>query len=99
MALNVETFFLVTVTPDGGFVTYTKMPEEPIEAARQATTHDVYMVSQQIVKELDQQMLVERIAMAVANALVPAPEPTVPDRLKDALKERGIDPESITPAN
>jgi len=97
MAIEVETFFLVTVTPEGGFITYTKMPDEPIEAARQATTGDVFSISQQIVKEIDQQLLTERIVNAVASVLAPAETPKVSAKVKSALKDRGIDPESIAP--
>jgi hypothetical protein len=29
---------------------------------------------------------------------MPQPEPTVADKVKEALKDRGIDPESVKPA-
>jgi len=97
--MDVETFFLVAVTSDGGFVTYSEMPQEPINAERQATTADIYSVAQQIVREVDQQLLADRITASVLNALAPQVEPTLSDKLKEALKERGIDPESVTPTN
>lgn len=98
MAINVETYFLVTVTPEGGFVTYTKMPEEELEAVRQATTADVFSISKQIVQEIEQSILVDRIVNTLAQAINPPQETPVSDKVKDALKERGIDPESVTPA-
>jgi hypothetical protein len=98
MAINVETYFLVTVTPEGGFVTYTKLPEEELEAVRQATTADVFNASKQIVQEIEQSILVDRIVNTLAQAINPPQEATVSNKVKDALKERGIDPESVTPA-
>lgn len=98
MAIDVETFFLVTVTPEGGFVTYTKLPEEELNATRQATTGDVFNISKQIVTEIEQSILVDRIVNTLAQAINPPAPETVSDKVKDALKERGIDPESVTPA-
>lgn len=98
MTINVETYFLVTVTPEGGFVTYTKLPEEELEAVRQATTADVFNVSKQIAQEIEQSILVDRIVNTLAQAINPPQPETVSDKVKDALKERGIDPESVTPA-
>lgn len=107
MALDVETYFLVTVTPEGGFVTYTKMPEEELNAARQATTLDVFSCAKQIVQEVEQSILVDRIVNSLVSVLTPPQEESVSDKVKDALKsrkvqdalkEQGIDPESITVA-
>jgi len=65
-----------------------------VEAVRVADASDVLSISQNIIKELETQALVNRIAMA----LQPVVPPTVSDKVKDALKERGIDPESTTTA-
>lgn len=98
MSIEVETYFLVTVTPEGGFITYTKLPEEELVAARQANTGDVFNVSKQIVTEIEQNILVDRIVNSLAAAINPAPTVPVSEKVKDKLKERGIDPESITVA-
>jgi hypothetical protein len=98
MAINVETYFLVTITPEGGFVTYTVLPEEELTPARQATTADVFAVSKQIVQEIEQSILVDRIVSSVTSALAPQKPETISDKVKDALKDRGIDPESVTVA-
>ena len=98
MAINVDTYFLVTVTPEGGFVTYTKLPEEELVSTRQANTADVFNISKQIVAEIEQSILVERIVNTLAQAINPPQPETVSDKVKEALKDRGIDPESVTPA-
>lgn len=92
----VETFFLITVNTDGTLSSYTEIPQDMPEAARVANTFDVYQSSKQIVDEFEQSMLADRIAKTVIAQLQPS-KPDVPSRVKDALKERGIDPESVTP--
>jgi hypothetical protein len=94
MAIEVETYFVVTLTKDGGFVTYTTIPEEELKAERQATAGDVLNVSKQIANEIEQRMLIERIVNSLAEAMEPPVEPTLPDSIKEKLAERGIKPES-----
>jgi hypothetical protein len=77
-------------------VTYTQLPEEELTAVRQATTEDTYQTSRQIVDEIERNDLAVRVSNIVLSQLQPKPE-HVPDKIKDALKERGIDPESIAP--
>ena len=94
---SVETFFLLSINEDGSLTSYTTLPEELPEAKRQATTWDVYQTAKQIVEEFDRKMLVDQVVQGVVGALMP-PTQSVQDKVKDALKERGIDPESVTPA-
>jgi len=94
---NVETYFLITVNTDGTLTSYTDLPKEAPEAARKANNFDVYEAAKQIVQEFDNQLLADRIARAVLSGLAPKAESTA-DKIKDALKERGIKPESVTPA-
>ena len=95
--MAVETFFIIAVNDDGSLTSHTQWPDEPIVPQRFATTYDIFQSSKQIVDEFEQQVLAERIAKMVAAQLTVKEAPSVPDRLKDALKERGIDPESIAP--
>ena len=95
---SIETFFITAINADGSISTLTEFPAEPIVPARTATRLDVYQTSKQIVEEVEQSILVDRIVAAVSQTLNP-PTQTVPDRVKEALKNRGIDPESVTPAN
>lgn len=90
-----ETWFLVAVNKDGSLVSYNKLPEQMPEGTRPATNWDIYQAAKQIVEEFDQQKLVNRIASAVVSSLNP-PTPTVSDKVSEALKERGINPESIS---
>jgi hypothetical protein len=97
MSTSVETFFLITVNTDGTLSSYTEIPENMPVAARTANTFDVYQSSKQIVDEFEQSMLADRIAKTVVAQLNLPAKSEVPNRIKDALKERGIDPESVTP--
>ena len=90
--MAVETYFLLTVNEDGTLTSYTEIPEELPEQKRVATNWDVYNSAKQIVEEFDRQLIVDRVVQGVASLLAPAPTPT--DKIKEALKERGIDPES-----
>jgi hypothetical protein len=94
----IETFFITVINSDGSISTLTEFPTEPFEVARTASRFDVYQTSKQIVDEVEQSALVERIVAAVTQSLNP-PVQTVPDRVKEALKNRGIDPESVTPVS
>jgi len=91
--MAVETYFLLTVNEDGTLTSYTEIPEELPEQKRVATNWDVYTTAKQIVEEFDRQLIVDRVVQGVASLLAPS-IPTPTDKVKDALKERGIDPES-----
>jgi hypothetical protein len=101
--MAVEAYYLVVVNEDGGVTTYTELPEELPKANRVANTADVYATSRQIVDEFDRTMLSNKVVSdlmkILAPVMPPAPEPSVPERLKDALKKRNINPESIEPVN
>lgn len=92
MEKQVDVAFLVLAHTDGTFAVKLEDLTTPVEAARVATTGDVFGISQQIVKEIEQQLLVSRIV----EALMP-PVQSVPDTIKEKLEERGIKPESVEP--
>ena len=96
---KIETFFITVINNDGSISTLTEFPAEAFDFARTANRADVYQTSKQIVDEVEQSILVDRIVEAVVNSLKPAAPQTVPDRVKEALKNRGIDPESVTPVS
>jgi hypothetical protein len=89
---TVEVAYLVLQHTDGTFAVKLEDLTEPVEAVRVADASDVLSISQNIIKELETQALVNRIVLA----LQPATQPTISDKVKDALKERGIDPESTS---
>lgn len=91
---KVDTYFLITVNEDGTLTSYTTIPDELPEANRVATTFDVFQSSKQITEEFQNQLLADRVAQTVMAALSPKVDSPV-DKIKDALKDRGIDPESI----
>jgi hypothetical protein len=98
--MELETYFVVLINKDGTFSTTNEVPEGAA-AARPANTLDIYNVSKQIVQEVDAQILTDRIVSAVSQVITASqasPNAEVPNKVKEALKERGIDPESITPA-
>lgn len=95
--MAVETYYLLCINEDGTLTSYTEVPADLPEARRKANNWDVYTSAKQIVEEFDRQLLVDRVLQGVAGLLNPQ-VPQVSDKVKDALKERGIDPESATPA-
>lgn len=92
MEKQVDVAFLVLAHTDGTFAVKLEELTAPVEAARVANTGDVFGISQQIVKEIEQQLLVSRIV----EALNPQVQ-TVPDVIKEKLAERGIKAESEEP--
>jgi len=93
MEKQVEVAFLVLAHTDGTFAVKLENLTEAVEANRVANTGDVFGISQQIVKEIEQQLLVSRIV----EALMPPVVDTVPETIKEKLEERGIKPESAKP--
>ncbi len=90
---TVETYFLVTVNADGSIGTLGELPAELPERGRVANNWDVYQTAKQITEEFEKSVLAERVAAQVVAALKPS-IPSVSDTVKDALKERGINPEA-----
>jgi hypothetical protein len=95
---EIETLFLVAVNTDGTFTAMLEHPETLPEFQRPATSFDVYQTSQQIVKEIDSQILVERLAGAMAALFMPPQEPTVAEKVSEKLKERKVKPEDNAPS-
>lgn len=93
---DVEFYFLVTANTDGTFSTYAEVPKD-LESNRPANTYDMFSTMREVVQEMETSFLADRVAQRVASMLSPT-EPSVADRVADALKERGIQPES-TPAS
>lgn len=94
--IKAEYFYVVIKTADGQLMTYTEYPEQDIDAERKAVTSDVYDSSKQIVDEVEKGDLAARVAELVVQRLRPE-TPKLSDSVLDALKKRGIDPESVKP--
>lgn len=90
---EIETAFTVVIHTDGTFVANLEQLEGPVEVKRAATVQDLVTVSTQLRKEIEEQQLVTRIANTIIAMLQPPAEPTVPDKVKEKLKERNITPE------
>jgi len=88
MGKEVEIVFTVLVNTDGTFSVNLEQAAEVIPTKRQATSYDVFLTVESIVKELKTQMLVDRIVSALKPETT-----TVPDTIKEKLKERGITPQ------
>lgn len=95
--MSVETFFIVVKGTDGSLVTYTEMPAEGLMSERKATTEDMFLCSKQIVDEIEKNDVAMRVASMVI-AQLKQPEPTASSAVAEALKQRGIDPTSVTPS-
>jgi hypothetical protein len=94
---EVETVYTVTVYTDGTFSASLEQPDAPIEAKRQATVYDVLSISGALVKEIESAQMTDRIVVSILQVMRASVPPTTADTVKDALKERGIDPESPAP--
>lgn len=80
--------YTVTINDDGSVTTKSTPIEDGI--SRQATTFDIYQTSKELVSEIENRLLADRIAASVAARLNPQ-EPTYTDKIKDALNDRGIE--------
>jgi len=90
----IDTAFTVLVHTDGTFSVLLETPAEPLELQRNPSDYDVFHTSQQIVAEIEQQLLTNRIVSTLAQILTPQPEPTVADSIKEKLKERKAEAET-----
>jgi len=95
---EIETLFLVALHTDGTFTAMLEHPETLPEYKREPTSFDIYQTAQQIVKEIDSQILVERFANTVVAMLTPPQEPTVAEKVTEKLKERKVKPEDNAPS-
>jgi hypothetical protein len=93
MSKEVETAFLVTLYADGTFSAGLDPAEHGVSVKRQATAGDVLAICQNLVKEIENGQLTERIAVTLMQLLMPPAEKSVPDAVKEKLKERGIEPD------
>jgi hypothetical protein len=91
--MKVDTYFIAGINEDGTITTMPEMPEGGIEAARPVTNYDVYQTAKQIVEEFESSVLAQKVASTVI-AMMNQKAPTSADQVKDALKERGINPDS-----
>lgn len=96
--MAMETAYLVVVGDDGSVTTYTSIPKDLPEFPRVATNVDVYNNARQIVEEFEREILTGRIVQSLLAVLAPKQE-TPQDKVKEALKKRNIDPESVTPVD
>ena len=88
-AKEVEFFFVVAVEKDGSIQTYREMPEG-LEAERPFNTLDIYKVAQEIVSDIKDQLLADRVITGLMSVMQAQQQP-VSARVADALKERGVE--------
>ena len=82
--------YTVTINDDGSINTESMEIAEGI--MRQATTFDIYQTSKELVSEIEQRLLADRVANAVARFLQPVdPSAEIKSKIIDALSDRGID--------
>jgi hypothetical protein len=86
--------FTVTVNDDGSISTAPVSADENV--ARQANTFDIYQAAKEIVSEIDNQLLADRIAKIVVARMQPVDASAeIKSKIIDALSDRGIE----TPLN
>jgi len=84
--------YTVTINEDGSLSTVSSEPGEDV--TRQATTFDIYQSSKELVSEIEQRLLSDRIAASVARLLKPVDASAeIKSKIIDALSDRGINPE------
>lgn len=84
--------FTVSMNTNGSASVDPNVPEgKETEIEREANIFDIIDASRKLVSDLERQLIIERIEQMLA-ALAPKPVVTPADMVKDALKERGIDP-------
>ena len=79
--------YIVTINDDGTITTESVGIDKGVE--RVATTFDIYQSSKELVSEIDNQLLADRIARAISTIFQPK-DPSAETRAKiiDALNER-----------
>jgi hypothetical protein len=83
--------YVVTIQDDGTIATESAEVSEDI--LRQASTFDIYQTSKELVSEIEQRLLADRVANAVARLLQPVdPSAEIKSKIIDALSDRGIKP-------
>jgi len=83
--------YVVTVKTDGSVELSPTEDSEGVE--RTAGAIDIIDTSRKIISDLERQMTMDALQQVV-NLLVPEPAPTASKKVAQALKERGITPES-----
>jgi hypothetical protein len=83
--------YVVTVKNDGGVEISPTEDDGGVE--RTATAIDIIDTSRKLIADLERQITMDALQQLV-DLLVPAPAPTASEQVANALKERGITPES-----
>jgi len=79
--------FTVTVNDDGSISTAPTPVEDGV--ARQASTFDIYQAAKEIVSEIENQLLADRIARTVLSRMQPVdPAEEIKSKIIDALNDR-----------
>jgi len=83
--------YSIGVHTDGTITTHFIPAAEDIE--RTANRYDVYVTSKELIADIENQLLADRVARAVAAQLAPKDEgKELREGLINALRDRGIDP-------
>jgi hypothetical protein len=91
---EIKSQFVVNLYTDETFSVNLLKPEDAPETQQDSSVSEVYQWAQMLIKEVDDQRLVERLATTIIKLLTPQAEPTVSDVISEKLAERGIKPES-----
>lgn len=90
--------YVVTVNMDGSVLIDPSIPEDKAEETlREATAIDIIDASRKLVSDLERQIMLDtsnEMLSRLISQITPAPQPTVSDKVKEALNERGIAPEA-----
>jgi hypothetical protein len=91
---EIETVIAIVIHTDGTFRAELEQLDTPLKGSRNANVNDVYKVSQDIITEIKNQQLTDRIVGTWLQVMASQQQPSTSSVVSDALKERGIQPES-----
>lgn len=92
--VEVKAFFVVSLGESGVVTTYPEFPTDGFTSERPVNNWDIYSAAKQIVDEFESSILAQKVADTVMAAIGKDNPISVPEKLKDALKERGIKTDS-----
>jgi hypothetical protein len=90
--MTIKFLYSIIVNEDGSIKIDTEVPEG-VETAKEAGIFDIIDSSRKCVADLERSLLMEGISQTF-NSLFPKPDPTVAEKIAEALKERTATPDT-----
>lgn len=88
--IDVKAYFVVSLGESGVVTTYPAFPEDGFTSERAVNNWDIYSAAKQIVDEFESSILAQKVADTVLAAMGKDQTISVSDKVKEALKDRGV---------